>query len=345
MRPIGQAVRGAACSIVLIAAGGAQGSVLASVSAQTSAHQAALPPGWSLDTPLPEKRVDVVALHGADGRIYTFAVSPTVDAFDPSTHRWSVRAPLPVNAGPAERATAVAGPDGKMYVMFGRTFEAYDPTTNSWTERAPVPVFRSDAAAVTGKVGKIYLLGGAKPDPGDNSNRLYPRGLDVYDLKTNSWQVKAPMPTAREGLGAAVGPGGTIYAIGGGTDHYDRFFKCFSVVEAYHPRTNTWSRASSLPAPTCYVTAGSTVNGKIEAVGGSTLQGGEEGSRITAATGTTLAFNPGAKSWTVLSRTPFPRKRASAVIDPGGTIYVIGGADHFGYATATVQKCTRCGTG
>jgi hypothetical protein len=50
-----------------------------------------------------------------------------------------------------------------------------------------------------------------------------------------------------------------------------------------------------------------------------------------------------AARWTTVSRTPFPRKRAGAVVDPNGTVYVIGGADGYGYATA--QKCTRCGAG
>jgi N-acetylneuraminic acid mutarotase len=286
--------------------------------------------------------VSVLSVQAADGTIYTFGRSPIVDTFAPSTHTWSHRAPFPRSAG---NATAVAGQDGKIYVSVGRTLEAYDPTTKSWTERRALPVYRNDAAAVNGKDGKIYIVGGAKPDPGDNSNTLYPRGLDVYDPKTNVWQVKAPMPTAREGLGAAVAPDGTIYAIGGGTDHYDRFFRCLSVVEAYNPRNNTWSKLAPLPQPMCGVTAGTTSSGRLVAVGGSTLQGGEQGSRITTATGTILALNPGATRWKVLSRTPFPRKHAGSVIAPDGTVYVIGGADAFGTASAAVQKCTRCGAG
>jgi hypothetical protein len=33
---------------------------------------------------------------------------------------------------------------------------------------------------------------------------------------------------------------------------------------------------------------------------------------------------------------------AGVAIDPTGTVYVIGGADAFGDATATLQKCMRC---
>lgn len=320
---------------------GLNGAVLASV----SAGEPPLPLGWSLDTPLPEKRVDLVSVRGAGGTIYTFGRDSTVDAFNPETHRWRHAEPLPLTAVPGERVTAVDGTDGEIYVLVGRTLEAYDPATNRWTERAPAPVYRADAAAAAGKDGKIYVVGGYAPDPGDNSNRLYRRGLGVYDPRTNSWQVKAPMPTAREGLGAAVGPDGTFYAIGGGTDHYDRFFRCYSTVEAYTPRTNTWSKRAALPGPTCTVTAGITARGTIVAVAGSTVEGGEQPSRITGVTGTILAFNPGVNRWANLARAPYPRVQAGAAIGPDGTVYVVGGTDALGTATATMQECMQCAAG
>jgi N-acetylneuraminic acid mutarotase len=110
------------------------------------------------------------------------------------------------------------------------------------------------------------------------------------------------------------------------------------VVEAYNPQTNTWSKASSLPLPACGVTAGTTANGTIIAVGGSTVTGGEQGTKITPATGSVMALDPATKRWTTLTRAPYPRKHAGAVVEPDGTIYVIGGADAFGRATATVQR-------
>jgi N-acetylneuraminic acid mutarotase len=152
------------------------------------------------------------------------------------------------------------------------------------------------------------------------------------------------MPTGREGLGAAIGSDGTIYAIGGGTYHY-KVAKCFSVVEAYSPGTNTWRRTTALPKPACAVTAGSTSSGTIDAVAGAALQGGDGGSMIVPMTGTVLALNPGEHRWTAISRTPFPRNGAGTVVESNGTVYVIGGADGFGDATATVQRYTPRGTG
>ena len=91
----------------------------------------------------------------------------------------------------------------------------------------------------------------------------------------------------------------------------------------------------------CGVTAGTTASGKIVAVGGSTVAGGEQSSRITTVTGRVVALPPGAHTWTVLSRAPYPRKSAGAVVELDGIIYVVGGADGFGNATATVQEYKR----
>jgi N-acetylneuraminic acid mutarotase len=302
-----------------------------------SAQAAARSPGWSLDAPLPQKRVDVVAVRATNGIMYAFGANSTVDAFNPATHRWSIRAPLPVSVGPAARATAAAGPNGTVYVVAGKTLEVYDPGRDCWRKRAPLPVARFDAAAVTGKDGKIYVIGGYRPDPASSDTYLYPRGLDVYDPGTNSWQVKAPLPTPRQALGAAVGPDGTLYAIGGGAYHYPSV-TCTSVVEAYNPGTNRWRRWPPLPYSACGVSAGALKNGRIEVVGGATFQAEEEGSKMTAATGAILAFNPSARRWLAVSRSPYPRKRAGAAIDPNGSVYIIGGADRFGRATSTVLR-------
>jgi N-acetylneuraminic acid mutarotase len=69
----------------------------------------------------------------------------------------------------------------------------------------------------------------------------------------NSWTSKAPMPTARGGLGATA-VNGKIYAIGGiggeislaiGTVPYSSGF--LNTNEAYDPITNTWETKASMP--------------------------------------------------------------------------------------------------
>jgi N-acetylneuraminic acid mutarotase len=305
------------------------------------------PKGWFLDTPLPDKNYEVTAARSSTGMIYAFGRDQKLERFDPVTRTWSSGlwpsgGVMAVAAAPDGRIYATGNPLNQVTGTGPAAFEAYDPTTNSWESRAPIPMTRFDAAAVAGRDGKIYVLGGFVDDPADNSNRLYRRSIYVYNPKTNSWRQGAAMPTPREGLGAAAGADGTIYAIGGGTDRYDRFYKCFSAVEAYDPLTNSWSRRASLPTSMCDVTAGATSKGTIVAIGGATVAGGEQGAHITPATGAVLSFKTDLSSWKTVSRTPFPRKQAGAVIGPKGTIYVVGGADKFNHPTATVQKCTAC---
>jgi N-acetylneuraminic acid mutarotase len=56
--------------------------------------------------------------------------------------------------------------------------------------------------------GRIFVFGG-EYDRSTNAN------VESYDPAKNKWQVWAPMPTARHGLGAVV-IGNTVYVISGG---------------------------------------------------------------------------------------------------------------------------------
>lgn len=112
------------------------------------------------------------AVTGSDGLIYAIggnslvAELNVVEAYDPSTDRWSSRAPMP----PARHGLGVAaGPDGIIYALGGTVVgeetvysvvEAYDRVSDSWTTVAPMlnPRF-AFGAAVAGD-GRIYAVGG-----------------------------------------------------------------------------------------------------------------------------------------------------------------------------------------
>jgi len=76
------------------------------------------------------------------------------------------------------------------------------------------------------------------------------------------WSTKAPMPTSRVGIGAAV-VNNIIYVIGGGTG----INNVVGTVEAYDPATNTWTTKAPMPTPRVDLGI-ATVNGKIYAIGG-----------------------------------------------------------------------------
>jgi hypothetical protein len=78
------------------------------------------------------------------------------------------------------------------------------------------------------------------------------------------WQLVAPMGLGGNSLGAATGPDGRIYAIGGTFS-----YSLGGVVQAYDPRTNTWTGAANMSqarqAPGCVTGP----DGRIYAIGGS----------------------------------------------------------------------------
>ena len=70
---------------------------------------------------------------------------------------------------------------------------------------------------------KLYVTGGS-----DASGNAVASTF-IYDPATNQWSTKAPMPTARTGLGAAA-TGGLLYAVGGWSGGTD-----LQTVEQYAP--------------------------------------------------------------------------------------------------------------
>ena len=78
--------------------------------------------------------------------------------------------------------------------------EAYDPATDTWVGKAPMPTSR-DGLGVAVFQDKIYCFGGR------NVSKDYSISTnvnEVYDTKTDSWETKMPMPTARLLLSLAI---------------------------------------------------------------------------------------------------------------------------------------------
>jgi energy-converting hydrogenase Eha subunit A len=122
------------------------------------------------------------------------------------------------------------------------------------------------------------------------------------------WSTKAPMPTSRVGIGAAV-VNNIIYVIGGGTG----INNVVGTVEAYDPATNTWTTKAPMPTPRVDLGI-ATVNGKIYAIGGFN----------TNALNTVEEYNPVTDTWTTKANMPTTRSQLSVTV-LNGRIYAIGG--------------------
>jgi N-acetylneuraminic acid mutarotase len=274
--------------------------------------------------PMPTKRTEVAAaaLNGkiyvvggfekpSFGNVMNFAITPSVEVYDPATDQWTAKSPMPT--GLHHVGIGVVG--GRLYVIGGysksglsvwnpaATVYAYDPATDSWTERASMPTARG-ALSMTEHDGKLYAIGGY--DRKANNAQV-----EVYDPLHNVWTTAAPMPTPRDHLAAAT-IAGKIYAIGGRTD--GDYSRNLAVTERYDPAIDRWTRVGDLPTARSGITA-AVVEGKIYVMGG-------EG-----ATGTfneNEAYDPVRDVWQRMAPMPTARHGlGSAVVQ--GRIYVISG--------------------
>jgi hypothetical protein len=178
---------------------------------------------WSPALNMPTPREYLAAATGPDGLIYAiggfnFDASgqaqylDTVEAYDPATGAWISPAPMAMPT-PRTALAAVTGLDGMIYAIGGQnsegelsTVEAYDPSADQWhTLKESLPAANAGLAAAVDRQGLIYAIGGAQ-------NTVY-----SYDPAhpTAPWTEQGALLTLQLLPGAATGPDGLIYAIGG----------------------------------------------------------------------------------------------------------------------------------
>ena len=279
---------------------------------------------WRTVAPMPTKRTEV-ATAALEGKIYVvggfekpslsnmmnFAITPSVEMYDPVTDRWTSKAPMPVGL----HHVGIGVVDGRLYVIGGysrsglsvwnpvATVYTYDPATDSWTERAPMPTPRG-ALSVAEHEGKLYAIGGY--DRKANNAQV-----EVYDPARNVWTTAASLPTPRDHLATAT-VSGKIYAIGGRLD--GDYSRNLAVVERYDPDSDRWRRVADLPTARSGITA-AVVEGRIYVFGG-------EGP--TGTFGENEAYDPARDTWYHMAPMPTARHGLGSTVVQG-RIYVISG--------------------
>lgn len=194
---------------------------------------------WKALAAMPTARVGAVAAE-VSGKIYVIggaSVHPganlvslgpkvphqslnTNEVYDPATNTWQTRMTMPTS-----RNHAAAGVvNGKIYVIGGRlasafestgsntdVVEVYDPGTNAWGAAGlRMPTARSSMAFAT--FGNRILIAGGEIV--DRHMFAAIRAVEAYDPATNQWMELPTMPSARQGVSAAV-IGDRLYVIGG----------------------------------------------------------------------------------------------------------------------------------
>src|SRR3972149_5696153 len=173
---------------------------------------------WTEKTPMPTSRtyfsiaVYQNRIYALGGRAEWTQENGTIDsnaneAYDPSTNTWQILAPMPTNISDVE-ANVV---NGKIYMIGGRISkdstlslnEMYDIATDSWTNKSTMPYPASSYASAVFN-NKIYIIFG---------NRT-----QIYNPRTDSWDLGAPIPTTVSSAAAGATTGITalkrIYVVG-----------------------------------------------------------------------------------------------------------------------------------
>ena len=194
-----------------------------------------------------------------------------------------------------------------------------------WTTEPALAHARNGLAAATCDAPapasgyRIYAVGG-------NDSTSPVATVEAYDTLAKSWSAIAAMPTARENLAAASGPG-RLYAVGG-----DDGNSALATHEIYDPAAGTWSPAPPLPTTRSQLAAVAGRDGLIYALGGfnGTASGGVE-------LATVEAFDPATNAWTTKASLLTARAGLAAVTGPDGLIYAIGGQNSTAGPLDTVE--------
>jgi Kelch motif len=231
-------------------------------------------------------------------------------------------------------------------------------TSNSWITRANMPTNRTNLAAVTLKnsAGQsiVYAIGG--------EYRRYPKTtVTAYNVTTNTWTFRRPLPQPLAGTNGAGVINGKIY-ISGGYSGYDGKSRTRALY-MYDPATNSWTRKHDIPTVSGWSTfypAGNgvtgVINGKLYVASGCFTYEPSLGRYIEDCTPLFFRYNPVTNSWVRL-RSPFsgPEWADFPTVGPlmggviGGKFYVMGqspyddpGDAHFQvYDPSTNQWTTR----
>ncbi len=236
---------------------------------------------WTLGPPLPEVNNHGVAA-AYDGVVYLFggqtdpntAYVDTVYALDTKAGAqavWTQKAIMPTKRS----AGAAIVYEGKVYIAGGRPprghdFAAYDPKNDTWEKLPDLPSQRNHIAMeLIG--GKIHVFGG-RLGGGFQSDKT--AAHEVFDPKTRSWSVAAPMLKPRSGINSAQAYG-CVHVWGG-----EEQAGVFPDHDYYDPRSDKWTKLPNMAIPIHGVTGATFANGLIYVTGGGTQVGGNSGSLL-----------------------------------------------------------------
>ncbi|MBI3646088.1 MAG: hypothetical protein HY233_09015, partial [Acidobacteriales bacterium] len=152
--------------------------------------------------------------------------------------------------------------------------------------------------------------------------------VEVYDPASNTWAIKAPIPTNRAIASAGV-IDGKLYVVGGCINS-DCRVGVTNILQVYDPATDTWTTKASMPTARAAMATG-VIAGQLYVAGGFQACYGP-----CPMVNTLEVYDPATNIWTSKASMPTTRSHMDgAVID--GKLYVVGGSTDGGNAIATLE--------
>jgi N-acetylneuraminic acid mutarotase len=131
---------------------------------------------------------------------------------------------------------------------------------NSWTAKAPMPTPRTHHAAGVAPDASgqqlLYAIGGFDPGAG------LVRAVEAYNIATDSWSTRAPLPVALIHMNGVGTIGGRLYVSGGFLENPEGTSQRQRSLYVYDPARNSWSRKADMPKRTAQGITG-VIGGKL----------------------------------------------------------------------------------
>jgi N-acetylneuraminic acid mutarotase len=193
---------------------------------------------------------------------------------------------------------------------------------NSWSTNAPMPTARGYLAAgvANSSAGQIfYAIGGVSAEPSSSRHSL--TTVEGFNLATNRWTTKTPLPVALHRTNGVGVIGGRLYVSGGETLIAGGEVERSKALFVFDPGRNSWARRADMPSTSASGISG-VIDGKLYVL---TDVCALSGCSNTSFPTRLWRYDPATNTWNTSLRPCPANHRAGAGGVIAGKFYVVGG--------------------
>ena len=230
--------------------------------------------------------------------------------------------PLRISLGIAALATAGLAFAQTVADDCGKNHYILSSPACTWKRVGDLHAERSGHTATLLENGTVLVVGGGSDGrtgtfTGWVSPITPPDSAEIFDPRTGSWRLVAPLAHNRSGHTATLLNDGRVLVVGGETSYHHTAFRN-GTAEIFDPATETWTLTGSMNSTRWPDTAKATLlpDGKVLVVGGWAMDDWPFGAEI---------YDPQTGAWTPASALHVGRYGHSATTLPGGKVLVAAG--------------------